>query len=431
MTPTLSRRGFLAAATIAATLAMPTIARAQNTTGGASARLVIVGGGFGGASAARFARIAYPWLDVTLIEPQPKFVTCPYGNLVLAGLRNLDDITHSYDGLKARGVKLVQDWVDGIDPVAKTLRLRGGTTIAYDRLILSPGIALRWGAIEGYTEAAAQTIPHGWIPGDGSQTTLLRRQLEAMEDGGVVGIAIPANPFRCPPGPYERISMIAHYLKHHKPKSKILALDAKDAFSKQGLFQDGWKQLYGDMIEWVPLSKDGKVTRVDVATRTLETEFGAKHKVAVANIIPPQSAAKIAIDAGLTDASGWVPVNPRTFESRAAPGIHVIGDANIGAPMPKSGYVANTTAKQAVASAAALLRGEAPPEPVYFNTCYSHVGEAYGISVVNIFRATDTAITEVPNAGGVSPRGDLPEQRRFEALYADAWYRSITQDAFA
>ena len=252
-----------------------------------------------------------------------------------------------------------------------------------------------------------------------------------MEDGGVVGIAIPANPFRCPPGPYERISMIAHYLKHHKPKSKILALDAKDAFSKQGLFQDGWKQLYGDMIEWVPLSKDGRVTRVEIATRTLETEFGAKHKVAVANIIPPQSAAKIAIDAGLTDASGWVPVNPRTFESRAAPGIHVIGDANIGAPMPKSGYVANTTAKQAVASAAALLRGEAPPEPVYFNTCYSHVGEAYGISVVNIFRATDTAITEVPNAGGVSPRGDLPEQRRFEALYADAWYRSITQDAFA
>ena len=424
MTPTLSRRGFLATTT--ATLALPSIARAQST-----ARLVVVGGGFGGASAARFARIAYPWLDVTLIEPQPKFVTCPYGNLVLAGLRNLDDITHSYDGLKARGVKLVQDWVDGIDPVAKTLRLRTGTTIAYDRLILSPGIALRWGAIEGYTEAAAQTIPHGWVPGDGSQTALLRRQLEAMEDGGVVGLAIPANPFRCPPGPYERISMIAHYLKRHKPKSKILALDAKDAFSKQPLFQDGWKALYGDMIEWVPLSKDGKVTRVDVSTSTLETEFGAKHKVAVANIIPPQSAAKIAIDAGLTDASGWVPVNPRTFESRAAPAIHVIGDANIGAPMPKSGYVANTTAKQAVASAAALLRGEAPPEPVYFNTCYSHVGEAYGISVVNIFRATDTAITEVPNAGGVSPRGDLPDQRRFEALYADAWYKSITQDAFA
>jgi sulfide dehydrogenase [flavocytochrome c] flavoprotein subunit len=224
--------------------------------------------------------------------------------------------------------------------------------------------------------------------------------------------------------------MIAHYLKRHKPKSKILALDAKDAFSKQGLFQDGWKQLYGDMIEWVPLSKDGKVVRVDAASRTLETEFGVKHQVAVANIIPPQSAARIAISAGLADNTGWVPVNPRTFESRIAPGIHVVGDANNGAPMPKSGFIANNTAKQAVASAAALLRGEAVPEAVYFNTCYSHVGEEYGISIVGVFRPTDTAIVEVPNSGGVSPRGDLPDQRRAEAAYADAWYASIAQDAW-
>jgi len=423
MSSTLSRRGFIAAAGAAA-LARPSIARAQG-----AARLVVVGGGFGGASAARFARLAYPWLDVTLIEPQARFVTCPYGNLVLAGVRGIDDITHSYDGLRARGVRVVQDWVDGIDPVAKSLRLRTGATLGYDRMILSPGIALRWGAIEGYDEAASQAMPHAWVPGDGAQTRLLRRQLEAMEDGGVVGIAIPGNPFRCPPGPYERISMIAHYLKQHKPRSKVLALDAKDSFSKQPLFQDGWKQLYGDMIEWVPLSKDGRVVRVDVAARTLETEFGTRHKVAVANIIPPQSAARIAIDAGLADASGWVPVNPRSFEARAAPGIHVVGDANIGAPMPKSAFVANNTAKQAVASAAALLRGAAVPEGVYFNTCYSHVGAEYGISVVGIFRPTDTGIVEVANSGGVSPRGDLAEQRRFEALYADAWYRSITEDS--
>jgi len=423
MSSTLSRRGFIAAAG-AATLARPSIARAQG-----AARLVVVGGGFGGASAARFARLAYPWLDVTLIEPQARFVTCPYGNLVLAGMRGIDDITHSYDGLRARGVRIIHDWVDGIDPVARSLRLRTGATLGYDRMILSPGIALRWGAIEGYDEAAAQAMPHAWVPGDGAQTRLLRRQLEAMEDGGVVGIAIPGNPFRCPPGPYERISMIAHYLKQHKPRSKVLALDAKDSFSKQTLFQDGWKQLYGDMIEWVPLSKDGRVVRVDVAARTLETEFGTRHKVAVANIIPPQSAARIAIDAGLADASGWVPVNPRSFEARAAPGIHVVGDANIGAPMPKSAFVANNTAKQAVASAAALLRGAAVPEGVYFNTCYSHVGAEYGISVVGIFRPTDTGIVEVANSGGVSPRGDLAEQRRFEALYADAWYRSITEDS--
>jgi sulfide dehydrogenase [flavocytochrome c] flavoprotein subunit len=410
-------------------LAAPSIARAQGAASGA-ARLLVVGGGFGGASAARFARIAYPWLEVTLVEPQRSFVTCPYGNLVLAGERSMADITHSFDALRARGVTVVHDWVEGMDPVAKSVRLRGGATLGYDRMILSPGIALRWGAIEGYDEAASQLLPHAWVPADGGQTALLRRQLEAMPDGGVVGLSIPGNPFRCPPGPYERISMIAHYLKRHKPKSKILALDAKDAFSKQGLFQDGWKQLYGDMIEWVPLSKDGKVVRVDAASRTLETEFGVKHQVAVANIIPPQSAARIAISAGLADNTGWVPVNPRTFESRIAPGIHVVGDANNGAPMPKSGFIANNTAKQAVASAAALLRGEAVPEAVYFNTCYSHVGEEYGISIVGVFRPTDTAIVEVPNSGGVSPRGDLPDQRRAEAAYADAWYASIAQDAW-
>jgi len=186
------------------------------------------------------------------------------------------------------------------------------------------------------------------------------------------------------------------------------------------------------MIEWVPSNRDGRVTRVDVGERVLETEFGTRHRVAVANIIPPQSAACIAIEAGLTDASGWVPVNPRTFESRAAPGIHVVGDANIPGPMPKSGYVANTTAKQAVACAAALLRGEAPPEAVYFNTCYSHVDDEYGISVVGIFRpnAEGTAIAEVPGSGGVSPRGNLPEQRRLEALHADGWHDSITRDMF-
>ena len=330
-----------------------------------------------------------------------------------------------------RGVRLVQDWAEAIDPAARTVRLRGGATLPYDKLILSPGIAIRWGALEGYDEAASQLMPHAWIAADGAQTTLLRRQLEAMPDGGVVGLAIPANPFRCPPGPYERISMIAHYLKREKPRSKILALDAKDAFSKQGLFQDGWRALYGEMVEWVPANKDGKVVRVDPRERVLETEFGTRHKVDVANVIPPQSAAPIARDAGLADNSGWVPVNPRTFEARAAQDIHVVGDAVNGAPMPKSGYIASNTAKQAVASAVAALRGQAAPEAVYFNTCYSHVGEGYGISVVNIYRPTDTAIVEVPNSGGVSPRGDLPEQRRLEAIYADAWYESITRDMFA
>ncbi len=424
MTTMLSRRGLLAAGAV---LAAPRALTAQPAL-----RLLVIGGGFGGASAASFARRAHPDVQVTLVEPQTSFVTCPYGNLLIGGERQISQITHSYDGLRARGVTIIHDRATGIDAAAKSVRLGGGQTLAYDRLILSPGIAIRWGAIEGYDEAAAQILPHAWIPADGSQTLLLRRQLEAMPDGGVVGFAIPGNPFRCPPGPYERISMVAQYLKRDKPRSKILALDAKEGFSKQGLFQDGWKALYGDMIEWVPGNRDGKVVKVDPRERVLETEFGTRHKVDVANVIPPQSAARLAIEAGLANDTGWVPVNTRTFEARAAQGIHVIGDANIPGPMPKSGYIANTTSKQAVASAVALHRGQTPPEPVYFNTCYSHVGADYGISVVGIYRpnADGTAIAEVPNSGGVSPRGDHAEQRRLEAIYADAWYDSITRSMF-
>jgi sulfide dehydrogenase [flavocytochrome c] flavoprotein subunit len=227
--------------------------------------------------------------------------------------------------------------------------------------------------------------------------------------------------------------MVASYLKKAKPKSKILALDAKDAFSKQSLFQDGWKELYGDMVEWVPLGNDGKVTRVDVKAKTFETELGSKHKVDVGNVIPPQAAASIAADAGLTDATGLVPIDNRTFEARKARHIHVIGDATSASPMPKSGYIANSTSKYAVAAAAAALEGKpVPGDPVYFNTCFSHVGEDYGISVINVFRPTDTGFKDTP--GGVSPRGPLAErreQRRLEAQHADAWYANLTQDAFS
>lgn len=422
----LRRRSALALG--AATLARPARVAARR-----GARLIVVGGGFGGASAARFARMTAPDVDVTLIEPHPRFVTCPYGNLVLAGLRTVAAITHGYEGLAARGVRIVHDRATGIDPVARRVRLSAGPELAYDRLILAPGIALRWGAIEGYDAAAAETMPHAWLGADGSQIALLRRQLEAMPAGGVVGISVPANPYRCPPGPYERASMIAHYLKRHKPRAKILLLDAKETFSKQSLFRDAWRALYGSMIEWVPSNQDGRVVRVDARERVLETELGTRHRVDVANVIPPQSAAAIATETGIADRTGWVAVDARSFEARTAPGIHVVGDANMPGPMPKSGFLANTTAKQAVASALAALRGEAPPAGVYFNTCYSHVGQDYGISVVGIFRpnAEGTAFVEVPGSGGVSPRGDLPEQRRLEALYADAWYESITRDMFS
>ncbi|MCB4821799.1 FCSD flavin-binding domain-containing protein [Roseicella aerolata] len=427
MTHAPTRRAALGATLglIASPLAAPALSRAQG-----QARLLVIGGGFGGASAARFARTSYPELQVTLVEPLTRFVTCPYGNLLLGGTRQIGDITHAYDGLRAAGIRILHDWAEGIDAGAKRVRLRGGETLSYDKLILSPGIAIRFGALPGYDEAAAEVFPHAWVPGDGSQTLLLRRQLEAMPDGGVVGFSIPPNPFRCPPGPYERISMVAAYLRRHKPRSKILALDAKDAFSKQGLFQDGWKALYGDMVEWVPASRDGKVARVDPAAKVFETEFGERHRLDVGNVIPPQSAARIVLGSGLAAQTGWAEVDPRSFASKAAPDIHIVGDAMNGAPMPKSGYIANNTAKQAVASAVAALRGEAPPEAVYFNTCYSHVGEDYGISIVGIFRPGAGGFVEVPNSGGVSPRGDLPEQRRLEAIHADTWYASITRDMF-
>jgi sulfide dehydrogenase [flavocytochrome c] flavoprotein subunit len=420
-----TRRALLAATP--ALLATPAFAQGQRP------RLLVIGGGFGGASAARFAAIAHPGLEVTLVEPKRRFVTCPYGNLVLAGRKPLSDISFGYERLAARGVRVVHEWATAIDASARQVRLGNGQVLGYDRLILSPGIALRWGAVEGYDEATQEVFPHAWVPGEGQQTLLLRRQLEAMPEGGVVGLAIPDNPFRCPPGPYERISMIASWLKRHKPRAKILAFDAKNGFSKQPLFQDAWAELYPGLIEWVPANRDGRITRVDAAAREFESEFGTRHKVDVGNVIPPQSAGRIAIAAGLANDSGWVPVDPLTFESRRAPGIHVIGDATIAPPMPKSGYVANSTAKQAVASAAALLRGEAPPPaPVYFNTCYSHVDEQYAISIVGVFRpnAERTGFVETPNSGGLSPRGHHPDQRKLEALYADAWYASITADMF-
>ena len=350
-----SRRGFVAsAAGAAALIGLPAIARGQ-----AASRIVVIGGGFGGATAARYLRKASPELQVTLVEPNRRFVTCPYSNLVIGGWRKIESISFGYDKLAKLGVTVVHDSASAIDPAKKEVRLAGGRTLPYDRLIVSPGIDLRWNALPGYDEKAAEAMPHAWKAGE--QTLLLRRQLEAMDDGGLFVMSAPANPFRCPPGPYERVSMIASYFKEAKPKSKILILDAKENFSKQGLFQDGWKKFYADMIEWVPAGKDGKVVKVDAAAKTLETDFGQVHKAAVANVIPPQFAAKIARDAGLADQSGWCPIDPMTFESKLVKGIHVVGDATIAAPMPKSGFAANSQGKVAAAAAIAMLQDKKPP----------------------------------------------------------------------
>src|SRR5438094_1889982 len=339
-----SRRDFLkAAAAGASATVLPLPALAQ----GAGGRVVVVGGGFGGATCARFIKRIDPRINVTLVEANRTFIACPYSNTVIAGLRDLAAQQFGYDKLATDQVAVQFSPASGIDPQRRTVTLGNGTEHAYDRLVLSPGIDIRWDALPGYNEQAAERMPHAWRAGE--QTLLLRRQLEAMEDGGTVVISAPANPFRCPPGPYERASLIAYFLKTKKPKSKLIVLDAKDAFSKQCLFQAAWAELYPGLLEWVPLSKGGNVTSVDAATRTLVTDFG-KHQAKVANVIPPQKAGRIAEAAGVADRSGWCPIDPVTFESKLQAGIHVIGDAAIAGAMPKSAFAANSQAKACAAA---------------------------------------------------------------------------------
>jgi sulfide dehydrogenase [flavocytochrome c] flavoprotein subunit len=397
------------------------------TSPASKGRVVVIGGGFGGATAAKYVRTLDPGIEVTLVEPAQTFYTCPFSNYVLAGFKTMNDIAHGYGPLRDRhGVRVVHDTATAIDPTVRTVKLAGGGTLSYDKLVVSPGIDIRWNALEGYDEAAAEIMPHAWKAGP--QTMLLRRQLEAMPDGGLVILTPPANPFRCPPGPYERTAMIAHYLKTTKPRSKILVLDAKDQFSKQGLFLAGWKAVYGDMIEWVPLSKDGKVVRVMPKEMTVVSEFGQQHKANVVNVIPPQLAGKIARDSGLANQTGWCAVNPATFESTAHKDVHVIGDASIAGAMPKSGFAANSQGKVAALAIVNALNGREPAAPTFVNTCYSLIAPDYGISVADVYRVTPQGIAAAPNAGGVSPANADASFRRAEALYAESWYASMSRE---
>jgi sulfide dehydrogenase [flavocytochrome c] flavoprotein subunit len=425
----LSRRQFGRLAGAAGVLSALGLAGCASPTS-SGGRVVVIGGGFGGASAAKAIRALDPSIQVTLIEANSKFVTCPYSNLVLGGLRKMEDITFGYAALSQKhGVQVVHDIATGVDPAQRTVRLRGGQTLSYDKLVLSPGIDLRWDGLPGYDEAASQIMPHAWRAGE--QTVLLRRQLEAMPDGGTVIMVAPANPFRCPPGPYERACMIGHYLKTNKPRSKLIILDAKDQISKQGLFTAAWRDVYPNQIEWVPLSKDGKVAKVDARAMTVESEFGVRHRGAVVNVIPPQRAGAIAAAAGVANQTGWCPINPMTMESTLQKNIHVIGDASLAGAMPKSGFSANSQAKVVAAAIVAMLQGKTPGAPAWLNTCYSHVAPNYAISVAGVYRAGPEAIVEVQGSGGVSPAQVPPAFRAQEAIFADAWYESITNDMFS
>jgi NADPH-dependent 2,4-dienoyl-CoA reductase/sulfur reductase-like enzyme len=419
-----SRRDFLKLGLAVSGVLVPLPARAQ----GAAPRVVVVGGGFAGASCARALRQADPRIAVTLVEPNATFTACPFSNAVIAGLRELTAQQFTYERVTADGITLVRTAATGVDVAARAVSLTDGARLSYDRLVLAPGIDIRWGALAGYDEAAAAQMPHAWRAGE--QTLLLRRQLEAMDDGGLVVISAPANPFRCPPGPYERASLVAYYLKTKKPKSKLLVLDAKDTFSKQRLFQAAWAELYPGLLEWVPLSKGGAVTSVDPATRTFVTDFG-RHRANVANVIPPQKAGRIADAAGVADRTGWCPIDPVTFESKLQPRIHVIGDAAIAGAMPKSAFAANSQAKTCAAAVATLLTGGTPATPKLINTCYSLVAPDYGISVAGVYQpSAGGQLADVPGAGGVSPADAPRATRAAEAVLAEAWFRTITAEVF-
>ncbi len=394
---------------------------------GASKKVVVVGGGIGGATMAKYLRRADASIEVTLIEPNKHYYTCFMSNEVLGGERAMDSIKFDYTGLGKHGVKVVNDTVTAIDAAARKVTTAGGQSFSYDRCVVAPGIDFRWDAIGGYDEKVAETIPHAWKAGP--QTTILHKQLQDMKDGGTVIIAPPVGPFRCPPGPYERASQIAHYLKKHKPKSKVLILDASDKFSKQGLFMAGWKKHYGDMIEWVSAANGGKIESVDAASRTVQGTVD-KFKGDVVNVIPPQKAGKIAHIAGLVNDKGWCPVNQGTFESTIHANIHVIGDASIAGAMPKSGYSANSQAKVCAAAVVALLNGMEAPVPAYVNTCYSLITPEHGISVAAVYQLVDGAIAGVKGAGGLTPADASEETLRREVAYAHSWFKNITADTF-
>jgi len=421
----INRRNFIkivGGASAISAIGFPAIAAA-----GGKKQVVIVGGGVGGATAAKYIRRADSSVEVTLIEPNEHYYTCFMSNEVLGGDRKLDSLKFGYDGLRKHGVTVVQDTVTAIDAKGRKVTTKGGKSFSYDRCIVAPGISFR-DNIEGYDAAAAERFPHAWKAG--AQTALLRNQLVAMPDGGTVVIAPPPNPFRCPPGPYERACQIAHYLKNHKPKSKIVIIDKKDKFSKQGLFTQAWERHYPGLIEWKKAADTGGgIMRVDAKAGTVSTDFDDM-KVDVANIIPAQKAGTIAEVAGLTDDSGWCPITGSTFESTLHKGIHVIGDAAIQSPLPKSGYAANSEAKVVAAAVVDLVNGREPGTPSWVNTCYSVVAPDDGISVAMVYNLVDGKVAKVEGSGGLTPMDSSPADRKREVQYAYSWFNNITHDIF-
>lgn len=393
----------------------------------AAPKIVVIGGGFGGVSLARYLRRHDPRLPITLIERDARYTTCPCSNGVLGGLYPLSQISFTYAQVKASGVDVINDEALRIEPAAKTVGLASGQTVKFDYLVVSPGIDFMWSSIQGYSEQAAEIMPHAWKAGP--QTSLLRRQLESMRDGGLVVIGVPAMPYRCPPGPYERASLIAYYLMAHKPKSKIIILDASDSFIKQDLFMEAWNRLYPGKIEWVPGSKSGKVMSVDTSTLTVSTGFD-DYKAAVANIIPAQRAGGIAVRAGLDQGTGYCEIDPVTFESRVHKRIYVLGDATIAGEMPKSGFSANAQAKACGRAILADIGGKVASPAKLLNICYSTADPNYAFSIVDAFALRDGTLRLTFDDNRTTPLGASDDEHRREAQSARSWYANITAEMF-
>ncbi len=419
----LDRRGFLGAGVAAAaTMSAPMVMGAAH----GKPRVVVVGGGAGGATAARYiAKDSGGAIDVTLIEPTRTYYTCFFSNLYLGGYRDMASLGHSYGAMAAQGVNVVHDWAIGVDRDAKTVALAGGGSVPYDKLILSPGIDFRDGAVEGWSTAAQNAMPHAYKAG--SQTELLRAQMEAMPQGGTYAMVAPPNPFRCPPGPYERVSMVAHYFKQNNPTAKILIFDPKPKFSKQGMFTDGWDRHYGGMIDWIGPDFGGAVDEVRPDSMEVVAD-GETFKVDVCNVIPAMKAGRIADLAGVTNEAGWAPVNPHNMATREDENIYVLGDSSQQGDMPKSGFSANSQAKVCANAVRGELTGSTVFPARFSNTCWSLLDTNDGVKVGASYEATDEKIAKT---SGFISQVDEDEATR-AATYEESvgWYDGITADIF-
>jgi len=418
---TFKRRDFLTLSGAgAASLAMPAISLGQ-----AKPKVVVVGGGAGGATAARYiAKDSKGGIDVTLIEATKRYYACFFSNLYLGGFRDYASIGHGYDGLAAQGVNVVHDWAANVDTAGKKVTLASGASVSYDKLILSPGIDMKYDSVAGYSVEAQRTMPHGWK--SGTQVQQLRAQVLAMKQGGTFVMVPPPNPYRCPPGPYERVSMIAHMLKQSNPTAKIIILDPKPKFSKQALFHEGWDKHYSGMIDWLGPDVHGGILSVNADTMEIETDLDI-FKADAASVIPAQKAGAIAMAAGVTDGD-WAPINPVNMASKADDNIHVLGDASMASSMPKSGFSANSQAKVVANAVRGDLTGSTVYEPRFGNACWSLIATNDAVKVganyaagQEKFNVTDKFISKI---------GEDDAVRKATYEESEGWYKGITTDIF-